>query len=139
MMQTSVATLQDVLGGALPGRIHLVTGAPGSGKTSACLHFLRAGMVEGQSTAILTLDRPSDLRAHAAHIGHDLVASVRDGRITLIRYHQRFIERVGAVASPSDVIIELRRMFEIAELQRMSRDRSLRIAIDPISPFLADG
>jgi len=139
MMQTSAATLHDLLGGALPRRIHLITGAPGSGKTSACLHFLRAGMVQGERTAMLTLDRPGDLRAHASHIGHDLQASVRDGRITLIRYHPRFMERVGAAASAADVIDELRAQFVMAELKTMALERPLRIVIDPVSPFLADG
>jgi KaiC/GvpD/RAD55 family RecA-like ATPase len=139
MMQTGVATLHQLLGGVLPGRIHLITGAPGSGKTSACLHFLRAGMVSGERTALLTLDRPTDLRSHARHLGHDLAASVRDGRITLIRYHKDFGRRIGAVASPAELVAELRETFAIADLRRMSRERRLRVAIDPVAPFLAEG
>ena len=139
-MHNGVATLHELLGGVLPGRIHLLTGAPGSGKTSACLHFLRTGMLNGERTALLTLDRPADLRSHARHLGHDLASSVRDGRITLIRYHKAFTQRVVAVASPSDLVAELRETFAIADLQRMSRrERRLRIAIDPVAPFLADG
>lgn len=139
-MTDSVATLHDLLGGALPGRIHLLTGAPGSGKSSACLHFLRAGMVLGQRNALLTLDRPSDLLGHAAHLGHDLRASVRDRRVTLIRYHERFVERASAAAAASVVIDDLKRMFVLADLQQMSGPAGpMRIAIDPISPFLRDG
>lgn len=140
MTRTDIATLHDLLGGALPGRIHLLTGGPGSGKSSACLHFLRTGMLRGERTVLLTLDRPSDLQSHAAHLGHDLRASVRDGRMTLIRYHAGFVARISAAASPAAVVAELTAMFELADLRGMhSRDVPMRIAIDPISPFLADG
>ena len=97
-------------------------------------------MVQGERTALLTLDRPADLRSHAKHLGHDLAASVRDGRITLIRYHREFTRRIGAVASPAELVSELRETFAIADLRRMSRgERRLRIAIDPVAPFLAAG
>jgi KaiC/GvpD/RAD55 family RecA-like ATPase len=139
-MTQTAATLHDLLGGALPGRIHLVTGGPGSGKSSACLHFLRAGMVLGQRTALLTLDRPRDLLTHAAHLGHDLRASVRDGRVSVIRYLPRFADRAAAAASPSMVIEDLKRMLVLADLQQMSGTATpLRIAIDPLSPLLSDG
>lgn len=140
LTQTGVATLHDLLGGALPGRIHLVTGAPGSGKTSACLHFLRAGMLKGERTALVTLDRPSDLQSHAKLLGHDLRASVRDGRLTLVRYDSRFTSRIAAAASPATIVGELQQMLTLADLRQMVRGQApLRIAIDPISPFVCEG
>lgn len=140
MTQTGVATLHDLLGGALPGRIHLLLGGPGSGKSSACLHFLRAGMLNGERTALLTLDRPSDLQSHARHLGHDLRASVRDGRLTLIRYDAHFAARCAAAATPSAMVAELRQMFDLADLRQMLKgDAPLRIAVDPISPLLCEG
>jgi KaiC/GvpD/RAD55 family RecA-like ATPase len=140
MTQTGVATLHDLLGGALPGRIHLLLGGPGSGKSSACLHFLRAGMLSGERTALITLDRPTDLQSHAKHLGHDLRASVRDGRLTLIRYDAHFAARIAAAATPAAVVAELRQMFDLADLRRMLNGAApLRIAIDPISPFLSEG
>src|SRR5687768_13239306 len=140
MTQTGVATLHDLLGGALPGRIHLIAGGPGSGKTSACLQFLRTGMLHGERAALLTLDRAWDLQSHASYLGHDLRASVRDARITVVRYEARFGERLAAAASPTALVADLRRTLEIAQLRQMAIDEApLRIAIDPLSPFLSDG
>ena len=138
--QTGVATLHDLLGGALPGRIHLLTGGPGSGKTSACLHFLRAGMLRGERTVLVTLDRPSDLQSHARLLGHDLRASVRDGRLTVLRYDARFTARIAAAASPATIVAELQQLLTLADLRQMLPGQApLRIAVDPISPFLAEG
>jgi KaiC/GvpD/RAD55 family RecA-like ATPase len=138
--QTGVATLHDLLGGALPGRVHLLTGAPGSGKTSTCLHFLRAGMLQGERTAMVTLDRPTDLLSHARLLGHDLRASVRDGQLTLVRYDARFTARLASAASPAMIVSELQQMLTLADLRQMVRgDAPLRVAIDPIAPFLCEG
>jgi KaiC/GvpD/RAD55 family RecA-like ATPase len=139
LTQTGVATLHDLLGGALPGRIHLLTGAPGSGKTSACLHFLRTGILKDERVAMVTLDRPSDLQSHARLLGHDLRASVRDGQLTLMRYDSRFTPRIAAAASPATIIRDLEQLLTLSDLQQMRGHASLRIAIDPISPFLAEG
>ena len=138
--QTGVATLHDLLGGALPGRIHLITGGPGSGKTSVCLHFLREGMVRAERTALVTLDRPRDLQSHAGAIGHDIRASVRDGRLTILRYDARFAPRLAATASAGTIVNELHQALTLADLRQMAPAQTpLRIAIDPISPFLSEG
>src|SRR5262245_6952850 len=119
MMQTGMATPHDLLGGALPGRIHLLTGAPGSGKTSACLHFLREGMRCRERAALLTLDRPADLRSHAAHVGIDLKACLRDGRMTVLRYRQHFARRLAESASTRPLLADLERMMSASDLQQM--------------------
>jgi KaiC/GvpD/RAD55 family RecA-like ATPase len=138
--QTGVATLHDLLGGALPGRIHLLTGAPGSGKTSACLQFLRTGMLRGERTVLVTQDRPGDLQSHAKLLGHDLRASVRDGRLTVLRYDSRFAARIASAASPATIVGELEQLLTLADLRQMlPGDAPLRIAIDPIAPFLCEG
>jgi KaiC/GvpD/RAD55 family RecA-like ATPase len=137
---TGAATLHDLLGGALPGRIHLLAGGPGSGKTSACLHFLRAGMLRGERTVLVTLDRPSDLQSHAKLLGHDLRGSVRDGRMTILRYDARFTARIAAAASPATIVSELQQLLTLADLRQMLPGQAaLRIAVDPIAPFLAEG
>lgn len=139
MTQTGIATPHDLLGGALPGRIHLITGAPGSGKTSACLHFLREGMRCRERAALLTLDRPADLRSHASHVGIDLKACLRDGRLTVLRYRPRFAQRVAELASMEPMLADLERMTAASDLQQMfGSDVPTRIAIDSISPFLGD-
>ena len=139
MTQTGIATPHDLLGGALPGRIHLLTGPPGSGKTSACLQFLREGMRERERAALLTLDRPRDLRTHASHMGIDLRACLRDGRLTLLRYRGQFAQRLAESASPRRMIADLGHMITLSDLQQMfTSSVPTRIVIDPVSPFLGN-
>ncbi|MGH7449141.1 MAG: RAD55 family ATPase [Longimicrobiales bacterium] len=132
MIRSGIAPLDAQLGGVMPGRIHLLTGGVGTGKTSACLHFLAAGLEAGESAAILTLDRPAELTSHAAYLGIDIETPVRDGRLIALRFRQEFARRLASSPSVERVAEDLRRM--LARLITPGR-----IVIDPVSPFLADG
>lgn len=137
MTHTATPTLDDVLGGVLPGRIHLITGMPGSGKTAACLHFLKTGARRRERTVLLTRDRGSDLRSIALYVGVDLHGLVRDRRVTLIRFRPRFTARLAETATPAAIMDELRQTVELDDLAKLARpDTPLRIAIDPVSPFV---
>lgn len=137
MTQTATPTLDDVLGGVLPGRIHLITGAPGSGKTAACLHFLKTGAARRERPVLLTRDRGADLRSMALYVGVDLHGLVRDRRVTVIRYQQRFAARVTETATPAAILGELRQTVELDDLAKLAGPETpLRIAIDPVSPFV---
>ena len=137
MTQTATPTLDDVLGGVLPGRIHLITGLPGSGKTAACLHFLKAGAARRERPVLLTRDRGADLRSVALYVGVDLHDLVRDRRVTVIRYRQRFAARLTETATPGAIMEELRQTLELDDLAKLAGpDTPLRVAIDPVSPFV---
>jgi len=71
---TGVDGLDEVLhGGLLPGRVYLLRGCPGSGKTTLALQFLLAGARRGESTLFITLSESvAELRAEAAAHGWDL-------------------------------------------------------------------
>lgn len=137
MTQTATPTLDDVLGGVLPGRIHLITGLPGSGKTAACLHFLKTGAARRERPVLLTRDRGADLRSIALYVGVDLHGLVRDRRVTVVRYQRRFAARVTETATPGAIMAELRQTLELDDLASLAGpDTPLRIAIDPVSPFI---
>jgi circadian clock protein KaiC len=72
--QTGVAGLDDVLGGGLErGRVFLLEGAPGTGKTTIATQFLLAGAQEGERCLYVTLSETEDeLRSGAASHGWDL-------------------------------------------------------------------
>jgi len=125
----SSPALDDVLGGVLPGRIHLVTGSPGTGKTSAVLRFLQAGIEQRQRCVLLTTDRVRDLLAHADFIGLDIRRFVRSRRLTLLRFREQFATRLASVAAAREVVDELRR----------ETDSPARIVIDSLAPFLTRG
>ena len=96
---TGVAGLDDVLGGGLPGgRLYLLEGDPGTGKTTLALQFLLEGARAGERVAFITLSESRlELVASAASHGWSLdgvevreyVAAADalspDGQVTMFR------------------------------------------------------
>lgn len=71
---TGIAGLDDVLcGGFAPGRLYLIEGSPGAGKTTLALQFLLEGARLGESVLYVTLSETIDeLRGVAESHGWDL-------------------------------------------------------------------
>lgn len=71
---TGIAGLDDVLGGGFErGRVFLIEGSPGTGKTTIALQFLMAGAAQGERCLYVTLSETEDeLRATAASHGWKL-------------------------------------------------------------------
>lgn len=71
---TGIAGLDEVLhGGLVRERAYLVRGGPGTGKTTLGLHFLLAGVAEGESTLLITLEsNRAQLQADAETLGLDI-------------------------------------------------------------------
>src|ERR1700748_1444092 len=72
--KTGVAGLDEILaGGMSKGRVFLVEGAPGTGKTTIATQFLLAGAEAGERCLYITLSENEDeLRAGAGSHGWDL-------------------------------------------------------------------
>jgi circadian clock protein KaiC len=69
--RTGVEGLDDVLaGGLVRGRVYLVEGSPGAGKTTLATQFLLSGAADGETGLYITLSETEDeLRASAASHG----------------------------------------------------------------------
>jgi circadian clock protein KaiC len=69
-LDTGTQGLNDILFGGLPaGQMYLLEGAPGTGKTTLAMQFIRAGMALGESGLYVTLSEPrseleSSMRSH---------------------------------------------------------------------------
>jgi len=74
LMSSGVAGLDDILGGGLTsGRLYLIEGTPGAGKTTLALQFLLAGAARGESVLHVTLsETESEMRGVALSHGWDL-------------------------------------------------------------------
>jgi circadian clock protein KaiC len=74
LISTGVAGLDDVLGGGLTtGRLYLIEGTPGAGKTTIALQFLIAGAARGESVLYVTLsETETELNGVAASHGWSL-------------------------------------------------------------------
>lgn len=73
-LQTGIPEMDAVLrGGLLRGRIHLIEGRPGTGKTTIGLRFLTAGHAAGEKCLYITLsETKSELIATATNHGWDV-------------------------------------------------------------------
>jgi circadian clock protein KaiC len=71
---TGVAGLDQLMHGGFPaGRLHLIEGVPGTGKTTLALQFLIAARSRGERTLYVTLSETTDeLAAVAASHGWSL-------------------------------------------------------------------
>jgi KaiC/GvpD/RAD55 family RecA-like ATPase/DNA-binding response OmpR family regulator len=131
MIRSGLAPIDEGLGGVVPGRIHLLTGALGTGKTAACLQFIATSLRAGEPAAMITADRGSDLKALAFYLGIGIDAPIRSGLLQLVRYRPQFAAALAAARSPERAYLDLRKM--------LGAETPVRIAIDPLDPFLGDG
>jgi circadian clock protein KaiC len=74
LLRTGVSGLDDVLGGGIAAdRLYLIEGAPGAGKTTIALQFLREGAAHGEPVLYVTLSESAqELGAVARSHGWDL-------------------------------------------------------------------
>jgi len=72
-LSTGIEGLDEILdGGFLLQRNYMVQGSAGSGKTILALHFLQAGLEEGETALFINIEEDlDDLRANAAALGFD--------------------------------------------------------------------
>lgn len=73
-LSTGIVGLDEVLqGGLIPGRAYLVRGGPGTGKTTLGLHFLTAGVANGEKTLFIALgEQEAQIRKNGERLGFDL-------------------------------------------------------------------
>lgn len=74
VVSTGITGLNEILRGGLPAsNLYMLQGAPGSGKTTAALQFLRAGVEAGESCIYVTLSQTkAELEAIAVSHGWTL-------------------------------------------------------------------
>jgi circadian clock protein KaiC len=83
---TGITGLDEVLGGGLPvGRVTLVCGGPGAGKTLLATQFLVSGARELNEPGLFVSfeELPAELVTNSASLGWDLPELVADGRLAL--------------------------------------------------------
>ncbi|MDB4886143.1 MAG: recombination protein RecA [Gemmatimonadetes bacterium] len=131
MVSTGISELDQRLGGLAGGRYYLLTGTPGAGKTSACLHFLAEGLRAGEPCAILTQENPDDLFAQAQFIGHDFRRAVADDTLALLQYRMDFSDNYSRVGNPRAVAHEM--------IEVLAGLRPKRLVVDSILPFIHAG
>jgi archaellum biogenesis ATPase FlaH/CheY-like chemotaxis protein len=128
---SGIKPLDHRAGGIVSGRPVVISGDHGTGKTVACLEFLRQGVAAGETTVLISSEEPADVLSSAAFLGVDLDRPLRDGRLVLLRYKRDFCRQLGRAATADGVFAELRR--------HLAKGTPSRVAIDSIVPLLDGG
>jgi circadian clock protein KaiC len=83
---TGINGLDDLLNGGFPtGRVTLVSGTPGSGKTIVCFHYIDAGVKNGENCLYLTSDEPVlNLLSDAKKLGFDFQTAIDNEQLKFI-------------------------------------------------------
>jgi len=128
MVSTGIEALDERLGGLVPGRYYIVSGAPGTGKTSAAIQFLAAGLDAGERCAVLTQDDPDDLVAQADYLGCDFRGAAERDQLSVLQYRLDFAHNYARVADPGRLVDELHGL--------LAEEPQQRFVIDSALPFL---
>lgn len=129
-ISTGVSGLDIMLnGGLIPGRVYLVKGSPGTGKTTLAIHFAMAGIENGENVMFVTLEEPAEnIREDFRKMGFNV-------------YHENFVLIDATPTMERYVLIEdfsesfakdINKLTESIKEQFKTRYYS-RIVIDPIT------
>jgi circadian clock protein KaiC len=136
---SGIEGLDNVLfGGFIAGKLYLVDGNPGAGKTTLALHFLREGVRQGERCLYVTLSETADeLAAGAASHGWtldgieiiELISEERDLDDALTMYHPSEVELTETTKKVLDAVERLapqRMVFDSLSELRLLAQSSLR-------------
>ena len=130
IVSTGIDGLDDVLGGGLtPGRLYLIEGTPGAGKTTLALQFLLEGARAGESVLYVTLSETlEELGGVAQSHGWDLtgvqIRELLPSQDTLQPDEQY------TVFHPSEVELGETTQRVLADLERL---KPVRVVVDSLS------
>jgi KaiC/GvpD/RAD55 family RecA-like ATPase len=139
-VQTGIPGVDTVLGGVgIPrGRTILISGGPGSGKTTFAIQYLYTGATEhGEAGLYITLDEdPEDIKANMAPFGWDLDRLERERELIFIN-----VSPVRTSSTARAGLLQLgMKEFRLVKLLEAVREGvheigAKRVVIDPITIF----
>jgi KaiC/GvpD/RAD55 family RecA-like ATPase len=134
---TGIPGLDDLVEGGLPrGRITLVTGAAGSGKTTLGVQFLWAGATQQKEAGVyVTLEEEAgDLRVEMARYGWDLGRLEEERTLAILESPVPF-EVAGATVSVDDLLDAIHRRVSALDAKRIVFDSVAALGLpygDPV-------
>ncbi len=139
-VSTGIELLDDIThGGFLPGKTHLITGMPGTGKSILSLQFLMASLAENRnSTYICVNERPDDLVATANSLGWNIEPAITEGKLQFLDmspFFSRFAVKGTNKQQPLQNEVNIRKI--MVELVKYARENSTEcLVIDSINTLL---
>ena len=140
-VQTGIPGVDDILGGVgIPGgHTILISGGPGSGKTTFAIQFLHQGATEsGEPGLYITLDEePEDMKRNMSQFGWDLDKLETEKKLAFIN-----VSPVRVTTTERAGLIQLgMKEFKLVKLLEAVRSGieeigAKRVVIDPVTMFL---
>ena len=133
-ISTGLGGLDALLeGGFLSGRSYLVTGDAGTGKTTACMQFLMAGLKQGERAVYVTVDeRPAEILQAAGSLDWDLQTYIQEKTLVILDASPYFSGRTTSIGEKG---IDLSKF--VTDLAGYANKlEATRLAIDPITPLI---
>lgn len=132
-VNTGCKGLDRLLSGGLPkGKSFLLSGEPGTGKTTLCMHYILTGLEQGENAIYVALDeRPAHIIQDALEFGWDLKPYIDEGRLVFLDVSQSFTSLSSQKIEEMNVDTLLKGMATHAK-----RINAKRLIIDPIAPLV---
>jgi circadian clock protein KaiC len=118
-------------GGLLKGSANLVSGAPGVGKTTLGLQFLKAGIAANQPGLLVSFEEfPASLIRDAYQLGWDLKAMEKEGLFRILFTSPEVF--LGSLKSPDSPLNEMLRTLSPERIVIDSSAHFQRLTTDPL-------
>ncbi|ABE51719.1 RAD55 family ATPase [Methanococcoides burtonii] len=124
-VSTGVAGLDDMLEGGVPkGSSVIVTGPPGTGKTTLCMQFLMEGVKADEKCLFFSFEeRIPQLIQHFMRFGWDLGSHIDDGYLEIFGMSMLTFEEIGEIIEtykPQRIVFDSLNVFTDPEEFRKS-------------------
>lgn len=133
-LSTGIGALDSLLGGGFTrGGTYLFSGAPGTGKTIACLQFVLAGLKQEEKAVYVTVDeRPAEILDSAASLAWNLQPYIQDKKLVILDASPYFGGRAGGGGEkgidPQKIVADLGNY--------VKRLGATLLIIDPVTPLI---
>lgn len=130
---TGVEGLDRLIGGGfLNGKVYLISGETGTGKTIFGLQYIYSGLIRGENGIYVSGDeKPSHILVDAASLGWDFDKYVKERKLGLLDVSANFADIRAGKAKDVDV------RTVVADLTKHVKSiGAKRLVIDPIAPLV---
>jgi circadian clock protein KaiC len=133
-ISTGIGALDGLLhGGFTRGGTYLFSGAPGTGKTIACLQFVLAALKQEEKAVYVTVDeRPAEILDSAASLAWNLQSYIQEKKLVILDASPYFGGRAGGSSEkgidPAKIVADLGNY--------VKRLGATLLIIDPVTPLI---